>query len=138
MDDYWIKALGMGARGQQIPDDWASLGDGLFRNCVTFASRPGIKSGDGIVLYASGTGLFFAAGTVTSYPYLFEQDGSTRWPWRVNVKLDHWRDFIHDGVPLEVLNVDGRDLRVSIKRRSHIRLSETEYQVAVRALGGPE
>ena len=138
MDDSWLKALGMGARGQQIPDDWASLGNGLFRNAVTFARRPGIKSGDGIVLYASGTGLFFAIGNATSYPYLFDEGGSTSWPWRVNVRLDHWRDFVHDGVSLDVLNVNGRNLRVSIKRRSHIRLSALEHQAAASALGRSE
>jgi EVE domain len=135
LNDYWIKALGMGRRGQQIDDHWEDVANGLFRNAVTFASRPGIKSGDGIVLYASGTGLFFAVGEVTSYPYLYETDGSTNWPWRVNVKLHHWRDYIHDGEPLERLNVNGRDLRVSMRRRSHIRLSEKEYEAAKMALG---
>ena len=94
--------------------------------------------GDGIVLYASGTGLFFAVGEVTSFPYRFEDDGQTDWPWRVNVKLAHSREFLHDGVPLEVLNVDERDLRKTIKRRSHIRLSAAEYDAAVRVLSASE
>lgn len=134
MTDFWIKALGMGAREQQLPDKWATIADGLFHNAVTFAGQPGMVPGDGIVLYASGTGLFFAVGEVKSFPYRFEEDGTTDWPWRVNVKLAHWREFLHDGVPLEVLNVDERDLRKTIKRRSHIRLSATEYDAAVRAL----
>jgi hypothetical protein len=135
MNDHWIKALGMGAREQQLPDDWGRVGNGLFHNAVTFSGRPGLKSGDGIVLYASGTGLVFAVGIVTSFPYLFEEDGTTGWPWRVNVKLEYWRDFLHDGVPLEELNVDGRDLRNRMKRRSHIRLSAAEYEAAVSSLG---
>lgn len=135
MPDNWLKALGMGARGQQLPDHWATVGEGLFHHAVTFAARPSMGTGDVIVLYASGTGLFFAVGSVTSYPYLFEEAGTTNWPWRVNVELDHWRDFVHDGVPLDALNVDGRDLRQVIKRRSHVRLSDREYEAAVRALG---
>jgi hypothetical protein len=50
------------------------------------------------------------------------------------VTLTHWRDFLLDGVPLEVLNAEERDLRNMIKRRSHIRLSANEYDAAVRAL----
>jgi hypothetical protein len=38
------------------------------------------------------------------------------------------------GVPLETLNVGDRDVRVSMRRRSHIRLSEAEYQAAVDAI----
>ncbi|HET7484312.1 MAG TPA: hypothetical protein VFJ64_02940 [Solirubrobacterales bacterium] len=134
MSDHWLKALGMGARGQQIPDDWSSVADGLFHNAITFAARPGLAKGDGVVLYAAGTGLIFAVGSVTSYPYLAEEDATTGWPWRVNVKLDHWRQFIHDGEPLSALSVEDRDLRKVIKRRSHIRLSDAEYAAATQAL----
>ena len=135
MDDYWIKALGRGARVGQIDDHWEDVANGLFFNAVTFAGRPGMKTGDGIVLYASGTGLFFAVGEVTSHPYLYETDGSTNWPWRVNVRLHHWRDYVHDGIPLATLNVEkGRDQRIRIKRRSHVRLTENEYQAAIDAL----
>ena len=134
MDDFWIKALGMGARDQQLPDDWSGVGEGLFHNAVTFAGRSGMRPGDGIVLYASGTGVFFAVGEVTSFPYRFEEAGATDWPWRVNVKLAQAREFLHDGVPLNMLNIDGRDVPKTIKRRSHIRLSEREYEAAVSAL----
>lgn len=134
MADKWIKALGMGARGQQLADAWSTVGEGLFHNAVTFAAKPGLRKGDGVVLYASGTGLFFAVGSVTSYPYLAEDDTRTDWPWRVNVTLDRWREFVHDGEPLETLNVEERDLRKIIKRRSHVRLSDAEFQAAVRAL----
>jgi hypothetical protein len=132
--DNWIKALGMGARGHQLPDDWASVGEGLFHNAITFASRPGVRKGDRVVLYASGTGVIFAVGSVTSHPYLAEENPGTDWPWRVNVKLDHWREFLHDGEPLEALNVDERDLRKVIKRRSHIRLTDAEFNAATAAL----
>jgi hypothetical protein len=134
MADNWLKSLGMGARGRQLPDDWGAVGNGLFHNAITFASNSSLKRGDGVVLYASGTGLFFGVGSVTSFPYLAEDNPGTDWPWRVNVKLDHWRDFVHDGEPLTDLSIDGRDLGQVIKRRSHIRLSDAEFDAAVTAL----
>jgi|GEM_PF-3379089 len=133
MADNWIKALGMGARGGQLRDDWGNERDGLFHRALTFARRPGLTKGDGVVLYAAGVGLVFAAGRVTSHAYLDATD-TTAWPWRVNIKLDEAREFLHDGEPLEVLNVEERDLRKAIKRRSHIRLSYAEFDAAVRAL----
>jgi hypothetical protein len=137
MNDYWIKALGMGAREQRLPDQWAQIDNGLFHRELTSAVRPGMRTGDGIVYYASGTGVIFAVGKITSYPFRSEDPEHQGWPWRAKVKLSHWRDFIHDGVPLEALNVEDRDLRQTIKRRSHIRLSEAEYEEAVRLLSQP-
>lgn len=134
MPDNWLKALGMGNREQQLPDDWSGVANGLFHNAITFAARPGLEKGDSVVLYASGTGLIFATGSVTSFPYLAEDDATTDWPWRVNVKLDNWRRFVHDGEPLATLNVEDRDLRRVIKRRSHVRLSDAEYAAAAHAL----
>lgn len=133
MPDNWIKSLGMGARGHQLRDDWKNERGGLLVKALTFARRPGLAKGDGVVLYAAGTGLVFAVGSATSHPYLDESD-TTNWPWRVNIKLDWAREFIHDGEPLEALNVDERDLRTAMKRRSHIRLSEAEFDAAVKAL----
>jgi hypothetical protein len=43
-------------------------------------------------------------------------------------------DFVHDGVPLEALNVDGRDLRRSIRQHSAIRLTQAEGETAVSEL----
>jgi hypothetical protein len=137
MNDYWIKALGMGAREQQLPDRWDEIGNGLFRHELTSGVRPGMRTGEGIVYYASGTGLIFAVGEITSFPFRSDDPDQPHWPWRVKVKLTHWRDFIPDGVPLEALNVEERDLRQTIKRRSHIRLSAAEYDEAVRLLAIP-
>jgi hypothetical protein len=73
---------------------------------------------------------------VKSYAYFKTDDGQKKWPWRVNVELDeaYVRDFIHDGVPLDVLNVDGRDFGMLMRRRSHMKLSDEEYQAALDAL----
>jgi hypothetical protein len=115
-----------------MPDDWRSVGNSLFERAITFAQRSSVEPGDKIVLYAAGWGAFFAAGTAESYPY--PQEGDDPWRWRVDLSLEHALPAIHDGVPLQVLNVDGRDLRVAMRRRSHIRLTEAEYGAAVEAL----
>lgn len=133
MPDKWIKSLGMGARGKQLRDDWRNERGGLLCQALPFAARPGLRKGDGVVLYAAGEGIVFAVAKATSHPYHDESD-STNWPWRVNIELEHAREFLHDGEPLDVLNVDERDLRTVIKRRSHVRLSEAEFEAAVRAL----
>jgi hypothetical protein len=132
VDTFWLKALGGGPRVARMPDDWRSVGNSLFERAVTFAQEPSIEPGDKIVLYAAGWGAFFALGSAESYPYT--ADGDDPWKWRVDFKVEHAVPAIHDGLPLQVLNVDGRDLRVSMKRRSHLRLSEAEYDAAVEAL----
>lgn len=136
----WIKSWGEGARERQVRDDWKSEAGGLLVNAVTFGPRerrPSVGTGDGIIYYAAGWQLLFAAGRVTSYAYLFEAEGATPWPWRVNVQLDddRTRQFIHDGVPLDSLNVDGRDFRTLMRRRSHLKLSDAEYRAALDVLG---
>jgi len=95
-----------------------------------------MKTGDGIVYYAAGFGLLFAAGTVASHPYFDPADGEEDWPWRVDVSLDEESSlrFIHHGVSLDEASIDGRDLRRSIRQKSHIRLTENEYRAAIGAL----
>jgi hypothetical protein len=133
--DYWLKMLGGGRREQLLRDDWMNEKDGLLLRAATFGRRPGIRTGDGIVYYGAGHRVFFAAGHAASLPYLAAND-ETFWPWRVNVTLPWTTEFVHEGVPLEHLNIDGRDLRDSIKQHSHIRLTEKEYAAAVMGLGG--
>jgi hypothetical protein len=115
-----------------MPDDWRSVENGLFERAVTFSQSSSVEPGDKLVLYAAGWTACFASGTALSYPY--RQEGDDRRAWRVDFALDHSVPAIHNGIPLGVLNVDGRDLRVAMRRRSHIRLSEAEYVAAVRAL----
>jgi len=136
MAKYWLKALGMSAVDKRLLDAWEDVEGGLLRDAATFGRRPSIASGDGIVYYAAGTGLIFAVGSATSYPYQATQRETTAWPWQVKVHLDHARQFVHDGVPLTNLNAGERDLRVSMKRHSHIQLTEDEYRAAVHSLSG--
>ena len=134
----WIKSWGYGARGSRLRDDWQNESHGLLLNAITFGPnrRPGLGTGDGVLYYAAGWQLLFAAGTVASYSYWFESDGATSWPWRVNVQLDekYTREFIHEGVPLDVLDVNGRSFGNLMKRRSHMTLADAEWQAGLDAL----
>lgn len=139
MATCWLKSLGLGTL--RAPDDWAKKTHGSRKatldQAVMFPRRPSVQPSDRLVYYATGWGVIFAEGEATSFPYedrSFVEEGRT-WPWWVNVRLDHSREFIHDGVPLNTISIDGRDLSRVMMRRSHIRLSPKEYAAAVRALG---
>jgi hypothetical protein len=95
-----------------------------------------MKPGDGIAYYATALGSVFAVGTVRSFVYERQEEGHQDFIWRVDVELAEWRDFVHEGVPLEQVSVDGRDLRSSVKQKSHITLSDAEYAAITTALAG--
>jgi hypothetical protein len=130
MDDFWIKSLGIS--GDLMQDDWKNESNGLFLRAATFDHKPGMKRGDGIVFYATGRGVIFAAGVLTSIPYKLDADH--RWNWRVDVDVTHGAPYIHNGVALEELNTGARNHRVRIQRRSHVRLTEEEYEMALELL----
>lgn len=90
--------------------------------------------GDGIALYATGHGCVFAVGTVKSFAFEHREPGHEDFDWGVHTQLGHMREFLHDGLPLELFNVDGRDLRSSIKQKSQIRLSPVEFDAIRNAL----
>lgn len=72
---------------------------------------------------------------MTSGPYYVNEPGTeSNWPWRVDVDITSSVDFIPRGAPLEDANVDGRNLKRSIRQKSHIRLSQAEYAAAVDAV----
>jgi EVE domain-containing protein len=129
-----IRPASTDAGSPQLRDDWLNFHDGFFLERATFKRQPSVKTGDGIVYYASGKGLVFAVGSVTSYAYELNETWSEEYQWVVNVKLEARREFIHDGVPLEDLEVDGRDLRMAMRRRSHLRVSDEMYDEALSLL----
>lgn len=126
---YWLKLLG--TAGHPMQDDWTNE-DERSGDLVASRQRMAMEPGDRIVCYATGVGSVFAVGTVTSFPYKAPDDEG--FEWRVNVELEDPKQFLHEGVPLHYLNVDGRDLRKSIKRRSHVKLTQAEFDAAVKAL----
>ena len=131
--EYWLKSLGMGARAEQMPDDWRRIR--RLTHAATFRRHPSVKTGDEIAYYASGKGIVFATGRVRSHPYEAKEVGAeSNWPWQVDVDIEESVEFIHNGVPLEDLNVGERDLRRSIRQKSHVRLTPAEYRAAVEGL----
>ena len=127
---YWLKAFGL--PGRLLEDDWKNHKSSLLTNTATFPRRPGVRPGDHLVYYAVGHGVVFAVYRARSLP--FHADPGDDWGWHVKVEPIVDVDFVHDGVPLEDLNVDGRDLRRSIRQHSAIRLSDSEGDAAVSEL----
>jgi hypothetical protein len=134
MEKYWVKAFG--SAGERLADDWRAARKGVLQGHATFGQNPkSVGKGDGIVYYAAGTGLVFAAGTVTSFPYP-NATNSPEWPFRVDVSLEVAKDYVHEGIRLEDLNrpTSHNDVRLRIKRRSHVQLTLDEYKRALTLL----
>lgn len=128
----WLKMLG--TTEHPMRDDWLNHGP-RTTDLVTSRKRMAMRPGDGIALYATGRGAVFAFGTVTSFAYERPDPGHEGFEWCINVDLgDNYREFLHDGVPLDLVSVDVRDLRKSIKQKSHIRLSPAEFEAIRKAL----
>jgi hypothetical protein len=131
----WLKSLGAGKWGRELPDRWDSVEDIDLRRSVNFPRRPNVQPGDRIVMYDGskrGKGLVFAVAEATSYPY--EDEASPSAPWRVEVDVIVAVDHLRHGIPLGYLAVDGREHNVRIRRRSHVQLSDREVEAAVTAL----
>lgn len=127
---YWLKAFGL--VHAPVDDDWKRHKDGLLTRKATFPRRSGVRPGDKLVYYAVGQRVVFGVYEATSLPFNAEPGGA--WGWHVKVLPLVDVDFVHDGVPLENLNVDGRDLRRSIRQHSAIRLTDVEGEAAVSEL----
>jgi hypothetical protein len=128
----WLKMLG--TTEHQMQDDWLNEGQ-RDKNFVASRKHMSLRPGDGIALYATGVGAVFAFGTVTSFAYEKPDVNGEGFEWRVNIDLcNNYREFLHDGVPLDLVSVDGRDLRKSIKQQSHIKLSPAEFEAIKKAL----
>lgn len=140
MATFWLKALGLS--GHPVQDDWANKlhyghQKAQLDKRVMFPRKPRIKPGDRLVYYAVGNGVIFAEGEALSIPYEEESfigPDKRPYPWWVNMRIDHRREFIHDGIPLNDISVGERELSRLMRRRSHIRLTRAEYNAAVRAL----
>jgi hypothetical protein len=133
MRSYWLKVVGMGESGKPIEDNWKTHRR-LLERSVMFPKRPRrIKAGDTIVLYAAGWRVIFAAGEATTIPYS-PPSVDPKYPWLVDVvwEEDSTLPFVHHGIPLAALGVDGK----SVRQQSHISLTEEQYRAAIRSLRG--
>jgi len=127
----WLKMLGTSEK--QMQDDWLNEGTERTTTFVASRKRLSMKPGDRIALYATGVGSVFAFGIVASFAYEKADEYGEGFEWRVDVDLgEDYKEFLHEGVPLDLVSVDGRDLRKSIKQQSHVRLSPAEFE-AIRA-----
>ncbi|MGH8932670.1 MAG: hypothetical protein ACRDZO_19105 [Egibacteraceae bacterium] len=128
---YGLKSFGNSYEGGRLDDDWTRAAPMLLR-AATFPSQPrSVRRGDGIVFYAVGWKVVFVVGQVTSAPYR-PRDDTGPWPWRVDVKLDHWREFLRHGEPVDLLDI-GEHPHPQAKRlrqNSHVGLTEAEFQTA--------
>lgn len=128
----WLKAWGLPS--DQLQDDWKNQKGGFFTRRASYSRHPSVRPGDRLFYYAVGHRVVFGLYEVTSLPFQSDDDG--RFDWHVKVEPIVDLEFLHDGIPVEQLNVGARasDLKVSIRQKSAIRLNPPEAQVAEEEL----
>lgn len=149
--EWWLKRLGKSERRSTwLQDDWQNADKGLFpgsedgflRHAVAFppASKkgtpPSVKTGDKLVYYAVGRGLFFATAEVRSNPYPVETaPWADVWLYWVEVNLEYQRNLISEGHRPELLDIDPARTPIKLRgRQSHVRIEQAEYLMAVDLL----
>jgi len=104
----------------------------MHRHLVRFLALRGVlsKIGDELILYAAGgQQKIFAKASVTSNVY---GGGDTGWPHRLDVDYEI-NVSPENGVPIAQVSID-RDLSISVRRQSYIRLNEAEFDRALSLL----
>ena len=123
MSAFWLKPIG------DSKNPWRTTYD---RDHVDFATRPGVRPGDQMVLYAVG-GLkrVFALVEVTTD---VGDSGQTRWPYRVGIRhVDDVNVRPSEGVPID--KISSRNLVGQIQHGSScIALRPEEYERAAAEL----
>ena len=100
-------------------------------------SKPGIRMGDHVFLYApGGSKSIFALAEATSDPepdnnYNSKVDGSCRWKMRVRYLMNLPVAY---GIRIDEVNTGHRNLTRSVRQQSHINLSPEEYKLAYEKL----
>lgn len=132
---YWIAVAGTAQR--PVENHWRSRQarwEGNQGNVHMFRSRPRIRVGDRLVMYASGSpgrfgaGRFFAVREVVSEP---QPSGHERWPWKLSVREIVGGPELERCPTLEQIDVEAK----SVRRQSHIRLDESAGVFAEELLG---
>ena len=127
----WLTALGH-ARGP-LPDAWLEDGRlGALRR-TGFPRRPRIVPGDRLVYYESVWRRVFAVVEAVEAPTDAERPGAdhARWPWSVGVEPLVVVPLLDAAPPVEAIGVAAR----SMSQQSHIRITPTQYALAVEAIG---
>jgi hypothetical protein len=99
---------------------------------LRFPSRPSIRVGEKIVLYALGHDRVF--GIVEAFTKVRQGEGDKPWDrWLMDVREVMSTDYA-SAPTLAAISTSGRELATSIRQQSHIGLREDEYEAAVRLL----
>jgi hypothetical protein len=135
----FLKSVGA-ARGLELGNDWLTTGWGNQKNRtdlldrVRFAKnkRPsGVHAGDRLVFYAAGWERFFGIAIVLSdQPYEAAEPGEERWPWVLDVRVPLVVPRLEIAPHISQIEV----ANTSVRQQSHIRLSDSQYALAVSAL----
>src|SRR4051812_15731641 len=123
---HWLKMLGSGTgrMGEKIVP--------FVLRELRFPSRPSIRVGEKIVLYALGHDRVFAV--VEAFTKVRQGEGDKPWDkWVMDVREVMSTDYA-SAPTLAGISASGRDLATSIRQQSHIGLREGEYEAAVRLL----
>jgi hypothetical protein len=113
-----------------MPDPWLE-GRRDLRDEVGFTKRAAVDIGEELVMYAIPQQRIIGIAEVASHPIKGNKAGEERWPWRSRIA---WKIAIadYDRCPTlgDISTPDGRDLRTSVQRQSHISLTWAEYERA--------
>jgi hypothetical protein len=126
----WLKLIG----SQEHPITGGYTGEHIgFRR----AGRPSIRIGDHLFLYApGGSRRIFALAEVVSDPerdpdYKPNEHGSCQW----RLSVSYLRNMpVASGILLDDIMSGERDLRLSLRQASHVRLLASESELAYRKL----
>jgi hypothetical protein len=124
MSDFWLKPIGDTKNPWRTRYDW---------DHVDFATRPSVRRGDQMVLYAVG-GLkrVFALVEVTSH---VRDSGRRRWPYRVDIRyVDNVNVLPTDGVPIDQVSSRSNLMGQIQHGSSCIALQPEEYERAATLL----
>lgn len=127
--EFWLKAVGTGDK--PLKQRWLEDRPDLLKE-VRFPRRrtPSLVEGDRILYYAAGWQRIFAAGELASDPVVDPAPGFEQWPWRADVRLFVLVPDLKRAPDLERVQV----WTLSVRSKSHIRLSPRQYREAVAGL----
>ena len=130
MRAHWLKGIGH-ARGS-LPEDWLAQRASVLER-TGFPRRPRMTPGDRLVYYAAGWRCVFAVVEVVSEPTdtVAHTSNPARWPWSVAVEPLLVVPRLENAPPVEAIGVAAR----SMSQQSHIRLTPSQYALAVEAIG---
>ncbi len=131
----WLKLIGSAKRPITGPPFHGSYTEAHvgFRK----ASKPGIRTGDHLFLYApGGSRRIFALAEAVGDPerdrkYNPNEEGSCRWKLPVNYLVNLPVD---SGILVDEVTCSQRDLPKSLRRASHIKLLPEESRTALKML----